>query len=250
VYTFKPVVAPKGILLVFHGTNRNAADYRRYAEPLAKKAGFVVAAALFDEARFSSTAYNRGNVLPGSSPSTWTTRFVPKLVTAVKAREGSLPVYIFGFSAGGQFVSRVAAFESLPGVERIVGGGASTYVLPKLGYYPSGEAAPYGMGRISNVGESELTNYLAKPYSIIVGSEDTDTSDPNLSATDAAMRQGTQRLDRAKKTFAMAQTYAAQRSDTFGWDLSIVDGVGHSASTILRSAELQRALRLPAPADL
>ena len=251
LFTYKPSGTIKGILLVFHGTNRNAAEYRTWAEPLARKAGFVVVAPLFDEARFSSTQYNRGNVLPGTARSTWTTRFVPLLTAAVKAREGtSLPVYMFGFSAGGQFVSRVAAFESLPDVVRIVGGGASTYVLPKLGSYAPGEAAPYGMGMLGNVGEAELTKYLVQPYSIIVGANDTDTSDPNLSSTDAALRQGTDRVDRARKTFALGQTVAAERGTALGWDLFVVPGVAHSASSILRSRELQEAMRLPSPAPL
>lgn len=250
LYTYKPTGTIKGVLLVFHGTNRNAADYRTWAQPLANKAGFVVATLHFDSARFTNTQYNRGNVLPGSSPSTWTTRFVPLLIKAVAAREGTLPVYIFGFSAGGQFVARTAAFESLPNVVRIVGGGASTYVLPKLGSYPNGESAPYGMGMLPSKGQADLTQYLGKPYSIIVGSEDYDTSDPNLSVSDAAMRQGAQRLDRAQKTFALANTVAAQRANMFGWDLYVVPGVGHAASQILRSKELQQAMRLPNPTAL
>lgn len=245
VYTYKPSSTPKGILLVFHGTNANAADYRRYAEPLANKAGWVVATPLFDEARFGNTKYNRGNVLPGSYPNTWTTRFVPKLIEQMTAREGGLPIYIFGFSAGGQFVSRFTALENLPGVVRVVGGGASTYMLPTRS-----EAAPYGLGSLPTVDDPYVTRYLAKPYSIIVGSEDNDTSDPNLSTTDAAMRQGTDRLDRAKKTFAFGQNMAQQRGDAFNWDLFIVPGVGHSSSSILRSKELQQAFRLPNPAPL
>ncbi len=250
VFTYKPAGTIKGILLVFHGTNRNAADYRTWARPLADKAGLVVAAPLFDSERFTSTQYHRGNVLPGSSPGTWSTRFTPLLISAVQAREGNLPVYVFGFSAGGQYVARVAAFETLPQVVRIVSGGASTYVLPKLGSHPNGEAAPYGMGMIYNPGEAELTRYLVKPYSLIVGSEDTSTDDPNLAVSDAAMRQGTQRLDRAQKTFHLAQTVAPDRGVSLTWDLYVVPGVGHSASAILRSAELQKAMRLPSPAPL
>jgi poly(3-hydroxybutyrate) depolymerase len=250
VYTYKPTGTIKGILLVFHGMNRNAADYRNYAKPLADKAGFVVAAPLFDQERFTNQMYNRGNVIPGTTPDTWTTRFTPLLISAVKASEGNLPVYIFGYSAGGQHVARVAAFETLPDVVRIVSGGSSVYVLPKLGKYPDGEAAPYGMGMVYNPGEAELTRYLMKPYSIIVGSEDSDPNATNLATSDAAMRQGIHRLDRAQKTFALAQTVAAERSDLLRWDLYVVPGVGHNASAILRSKELQQAMRLPSPAPL
>src|SRR5574339_565003 len=72
LFTYKPSGTINGILLVFHGTDRNAADYRRWAEPLAKKAGLAVVAPLFDSARCNATQYNRGNLVPGSSRNTWT----------------------------------------------------------------------------------------------------------------------------------------------------------------------------------
>ena len=42
----------------------------------------------------------------------WTVDMVPELVSWARRREGRLdaPYYLFGHSAGGQFLSRVAAF--------------------------------------------------------------------------------------------------------------------------------------------
>jgi poly(3-hydroxybutyrate) depolymerase len=49
-FTYRPVscVTP-GLLLVFHGLNRNADGYRDYAQPIADKRRIIVVAALFEK---------------------------------------------------------------------------------------------------------------------------------------------------------------------------------------------------------
>src|SRR5262245_2787116 len=63
VYTYRPNCPNPALLLVFHGFNRNAHHYRDYARPIADAACMIVAAPLFDKARFPSWAYQRGGIV-------------------------------------------------------------------------------------------------------------------------------------------------------------------------------------------
>ena len=64
VYTYRPeTFEPKLLVLVFHGTLRNAAEYRTWAKPIAVRARALVAAPEFDEKRFASGDYHRGGLV-------------------------------------------------------------------------------------------------------------------------------------------------------------------------------------------
>src|SRR5437868_3876533 len=63
VFTYKPAgYDPKTstLLLVFHGTNRNADEYRDFAKPLGDKLGALVAAPLFPSRTFPNNLYQFG----------------------------------------------------------------------------------------------------------------------------------------------------------------------------------------------
>jgi hypothetical protein len=249
VYTYKPDGAINGILLVYHGTSRTAAHYRDYAIDLADVEGFVVAAPLFDKDRFAVHDYHYGGLLDDSGDlkpaRRWTTRFVKLLADWMQAEEANtaLPYWCWGHSAGGQFLSRVAAFEP-HGAERIVVANASTYVLPLLGRYPEGEAVPYGMGGVYNAAEEheKLRAYLGAPVTIYLGTEDDDPEDSQLTMTVEAQRQGAQRKDRGERTFALGQRQASRLACRLGWELVYAPETGHSTSEMIHSMSVIRAL--------
>lgn len=249
IYTYKPDGAINGILLVYHGTSRTAENYRDYAIDLADIEGFVVAAPLFDKDRFANHDYHFGGLFDASGnlkpASQWTTRFVALLADWVRMEETAptLPYRCWGHSAGGQFLSRVAAFEEIE-VERIVIANASTYVLPLLGSYPDGEAAPYGMGGVySRATEQEkLQAYLTAPVTIYLGTEDDDPDDPELTMTPEAQRQGEQRKDRGERTFALGQDQASALGCTFGWELVYAPQAEHSTSQMIHSLAVLKAM--------
>src|SRR6186997_745961 len=63
VFTYKPDgYDPKTstLLLVFHGTNRNAEDYRNFAKPLGDNLKALVAAPLFPSTTFPNDLYQFG----------------------------------------------------------------------------------------------------------------------------------------------------------------------------------------------
>jgi hypothetical protein len=254
VYTYKPNATIKGILLIYHGTSRTAASFRDYAIDLAELGKFVVAAPLFDKTRFRIRDYHRGGLVDRAGnlkPShQWTTRFVPLLADWVRAQEKTeaLPYWCWGHSAGAQFLSRVAAFEQ-PDARRIVLANASSYVLPLLGRYPDGEAAPYGMGGVYKGHEEQkkLRGYLNMPVTIYLGSRDDDPEDPELSMKPESRRQGAQRRHRGERTFALGQRQAAALDCPFGWQLVYAPEGEHSTWQMIQSQGVLDALGLLNP---
>ena len=64
VFTYRPTGCPlAGLLLVFHGLDRNASTYRDDAGQLADRFCLLVAAPLFNRERFPTWRYQRGGVV-------------------------------------------------------------------------------------------------------------------------------------------------------------------------------------------
>lgn len=233
VFVYRPAgCTPTGILFLFHGINRDAADYRDEGRLLGDRQCLTVMAPLFDRDRFPNWRYQRGGVvrkgrvLPASD---WTVSLIPGLIDWARRLEGNpdLPCILFGHSAGGQFLSRVAAYMS-PDVTRIVIANPSSYVLPSLE-----EAAPYGMGNMFAAadGEERLREYLAKPVTIYLGGNDTDHE--NLHGNAASRRLGANRLERGKTIYRLADELASAKGWPFNWKLVIAPGIDHSSKDML-----------------
>jgi pimeloyl-ACP methyl ester carboxylesterase len=147
--------------------------------------------------------------------------------------------YLFGHSAGGQFLSRVAAYAPPRDARRIVIANPSSWVLPSLS-----ETAPYGLAGAFPAREEQLRlrQYLAAPVTVLLGSNDTGAR--MLLRNEGAMRQGSNRLTRGRNTFNAAKTLAAAKQWTFAWRLVVVPQVGHDTSDLLDSPEAARAFGL------
>ena len=240
VFTYRPPgCTPRSILLVFHGLGRNAAGYRDDAVPLAQRYCMLLAAPLFDEARFPTWRYQRGGIVHDGvvqPPDTWTVAFVPRLVAWVRAREGrpDLPYAMIGHSAGAQFLSRVTAFGG-EGATQAVIANPSTWVRPSLTV-----AAPYGFGGVPDA-EAALRRYLAAPVTVLLGRNDTGSR--NLASSEAAEDQGATRFERGQTIYAEAEQAAKQHGWPFGWRLAVVPGTGHNARAMFASDQAFAALQ-------
>lgn len=253
IHTYAPLREEQGLMLLFHGNSGNAEALRDFAVPLADQLGLVLIAPFFDRKRFPPKSYQRGHITDGRGrlrpAADWTTRLVPGLIDW--AQQGrSLPYWLWGFSAGAQFLSRVAAFQPLPvEPQRYVIVSPSSHVLPRLGRWPQGEAAPYGLGGVATTGVAETRlqrRYLERPVTLCVGGDDREATDPALARSKAARRQGPDRLSRAAKTFDLGAMTALQLGCGFGWDLKIIPHVGHSARDLLAPATAMAIMEPPA----
>jgi len=201
----------------------------------------LVVAPLFDKHNFPSWRYQRGGIVRQNgtvrNPRDWTGRLVPGLVDWARKQEGRPLAYsLIAHSAGGQFLSRVAAFVPTE-AKRIVLANAGTYVFPSLAV-----AAPYGLGKVYSGadGEAQLRRYLEQPLTIYLGEDDDQDDDRNN--TPEARAQGASRHARGLNVFGTGQKLAQTRGWTFNWRLVQLPGVGHDAQKMLAAPQAADAL--------
>jgi len=244
LFTYKPFGYNGGpLLVVFHGVNRNAEDYRDFAIALADRYGLMVVAPLFDEDRFPSSRYQRAGLLDENDnarpPEAWTCAIIPKIVAHVRDLEGDseLPYYLIGHSAGAQFLVRLAAF--MPGdAVRIVAANPGSDLFPdceqKYGYGFGGLP-----GELGN--DDVIRHYLAAPLTFHLGTGDT-TPEHGFDASPEGMRQGASRFERGRGCFETARRIAGERGWDLNWRIVETPGVGHEAARMFAADEAGDAL--------
>lgn len=244
LFTYKPPTYKDGpLLLVFHGVNRNAEDYRNFAITLAERAKAVVIAPLFDRERFPTDRYQRGGLFKAGQlqpPADWTYALVQDLVKEIRRREGrpDQPYILLGHSAGGQFLVRLAAFA--PGeATRIVAANPGSHLFPT-------REAPfgYGFGQLPAELQSDdvIKRYLASPIVLYLGTADIDPADRNLDRSTDAMRQGATRYERGQAVFAAAQALATKKGWPFAWRKVETPGIAHNAAEMFAATEAMEAV--------
>ncbi|HRE82307.1 MAG TPA: alpha/beta fold hydrolase [Opitutaceae bacterium] len=244
LFTYKPPTYKDGpLLLVFHGVNRNAEDYRNFAITLGERAKAVVIAPLFDRERFPSERYQRGGLFKAGKlqpPADWTYALVQDLVKEIRRREGrpDQPYILLGHSAGGQFLVRLAAFA--PGdATRIVAANPGSHLFPT-------REAPfgYGFGQLPAELQSDdvIKRYLAAPIVLYLGTADIDPADRNLDRSPEPMRQGATRYERGQAVFAAAQALAAKNGWSFAWRKVETPGIAHNAAEMFAAGEAMEAV--------
>jgi hypothetical protein len=244
IYTYHARCLSPSQLFMFHGKSRDADAHRDLARRFAKRHCMDVYAPLFDKVHFPGWSYQRGGIVRNKrvlQSEQWTVHYVQALVEWARRHErrSNVPYYLFGHSAGAQFLSRVAAFTLPFDARRIVIANSSSYVLPSLDV-----RAPYGFeGMYGDIeGERQIREYLRLPVTIYLGQEDTGSEDLVMNPT--AMQQGKNRLERGRFVFELARSLAIRRGWTFGWSKVEVPGVGHSIYGMLYAREASQALGL------
>lgn len=241
VFTYRPAgCAPRLLLLVFHGTGRQAAAYRDHATLLADRTCAIVIAPEFDRGRFPRALYQYGGTAR-EAPGHRTIDLVMPLAAWARAAAGgrALPLVLLGHSAGAQFVDRVAAFVAT-GAAGIIIANPSTWVLPSVSV-----AAPYGFGGTASDTDAAVRAYLAQPVTVLLGTEDTGTKE--LAMSPSAMAQGPNRLARGLHVVCMARDMASSHGWPLGWRLAEVPGVGHDAAAMFSSPQALEAVRRAVP---
>lgn len=249
LFAYKPANYAGGpVLLVLHGLGTNAPGYRNYAIPIADQLGMLVIAPLFDRKRFPTWRYQTGGIVRDQRVEGEFTvepearrmgRTFLDIIDAVRAAEGrpDIGYSLIGHSAGGQTLSRFAAFVPHQ-AKHIVIANPSTYLWPSRD-----ERFPYGYGGLPSVlsDDDALRRYLAQPVTVLLGTADVHRG-PDLNVSEGAERQGENRLVRGHNAFRAAQQLAAERGWPFAWRLLEVADVGHSARRMFGSPQAAAAL--------
>ncbi len=232
------------ILLVFHGTDRNARYSRDVMINNANQFGFIIIAPEFTDQHFpTADSYNLGNVfVDGDNPSSsslnpesvWTFSVVDPIFEFMKEKIGSsMTTYdIFGHSAGAQFVHRFLLFKPLAKANRFVAAAAGWYTL-----FNKTIDFPYGTKK-SPAELSSYQNLFNKKVFILVGDQDIDPNSDALRHNEIVDKQGLNRFERAQYFYIKSREEANNLSAAFNWKYYPLKGVDHNFEATSNAAAL------------
>jgi poly(3-hydroxybutyrate) depolymerase len=217
------------VAIVMHGVHRDAKRYRDDWTVLSQKYHFILVVPEFSEADFpGSVGYAQGHTMDEKGQplprNEWTFSYIEPLFDTVKAaaRNQSEHYYLFGHSAGSQFVHRFLYFEPEARVAKAIAANAGWWTLPDPNI-----AFPYGL-RGSGVDDAALKTMLQRPLTVLLGTADTDPEDKNLRKTPQAEAQGPNRFVRGHTFFEAGKRRAEALQVPFGWKLETAPGIAHS----------------------
>jgi len=220
-----------------HGVKRSGERYRNDWLPHAKKHGVILLAPEFSEKNFPGAEfYNYGGAIDSKGhrrpEDQWTFSFLEPIFDQVRTTTGSgvETYYLYGHSAGAQFVHRYLYFKPKARVEKAVAANAGWWTLPDYAI-----KFPYGL-KGSGLDEASVKQTLQAPLVVLLGTADTDPNDPELRRTPEAMAQGPYRLARGKFFHAAAQKEAATLGIPLRWTLAFATDIGHNDSGMAKFA--------------
>jgi pimeloyl-ACP methyl ester carboxylesterase len=246
VYGYKPPTYDHGpLIVVIHGSDRDAENYRNNAITVAERCNAIIVAPLFDPERFTDERYKRGGGVMHDGKlqpkEKWTFAIILRLVAAVREMEGApqLPYYMLGHSGGGQMVAKMAMF--MPGdARRLVAANPGSNVFPDQSI-----PFPYGLGGLPpELSDDEtLRRYCAAPLTLFLGTGDVyqNVSD-GFDFSAAAMKQGPVRLARNHNFFNAMRKLAADHGWPFNWLIVETPDIGHSGAQMFHAPEIEDAL--------
>jgi poly(3-hydroxybutyrate) depolymerase len=223
------------IVFVMHGTERNGETYRDHWAKHAQQNGFLLLVPEFSKHDYPEDAYQFGGV-KNPDVEKWTFSVIEHLFDHVRTSESlaASSYYLYGHSAGAQFVHRYMIFMPKPRVAMAISANAGSYTLP---VYPAwtDPGFPWALDK-SLIGEDQLKSVFARPLVVLLGEDDTDPNHKHLPKSSQALAQGATRLARGKNFYQRAEAQAAKLGTEFKWRLQTVPGVGHSDSGMAKAA--------------
>jgi hypothetical protein len=211
------------ILFFMHGADRKAEHIPRIAADALEKLNILLIVPEFSEELFPKIdSYQYGSVRtkPRELWSFFVNDRIFKFVRRITDTRQS-KYYIWGNSAGAQFVHRQILVGAHEFIQKAFASNAGVYTLPTNGRDPY----PYsikGLGLTS----MELKGVFLLNLFVLLGEEDV-VQDAYFLKSEAAMRQGGNRFQRGKLFYSTAESEARARGLTFNWKLLTFPECGH-----------------------
>lgn len=238
------------ILLVLPGAGRNSDDYRNTWIETARRKNVLVAALGYPEETYDFAAYHMGGVIKNltfvSAPSrergvirlrdedivfdlnpvshTWLFNDFDRVFGVIAQACGSerAGYDIFGHSAGGQILHRLALLFPPSRARRIIAANAGFYTLPDFRAPP-----PTGVKGLG-VTQGTFARAFSRNVTILLGEHDnSDTAGGTMLHTPKIDEQGLGRLTRGRTFYTQCRDMAARLETPFRWGYKVVPNVGH-----------------------
>ncbi|GAA1252005.1 hydrolase [Microbacterium phyllosphaerae] len=226
------------IIVVMHGVERNAADYRNTWTELVRDRDVVVVAPQFSDDEFPDAEnYNLGGLADAEGSNDDDSRvldgaygYIEPLFEDARDRigGGQSGFSMFGHSAGAQFVHRYVEFVPHAPVDVAVAANAGWYTMPDdSARFPFGLDGP-------DAPDFDATAAFGRQLIVLLGTDDVGTK--NLRRDPDASAQGDTRLERGREFFDRSMRAAEQDGVAFRWELHEVPGVDHDQVAMAAAA--------------
>lgn len=233
VYTYRPARCDAKCPMVFsiHGVSRTASNYRDNWELAADRYHLVIVAPEFSKQHWSG--YNEYDVRKEPNREKWAFSVIEHLFDEVG--DGRKEYAIFGHSAGGQFVHRMAFYLPANRASVMAAANPGWYAMPEWRKDKGADPFPYSLVE-TGIGEAEVRQALRRRFFLLLGEKDIDAEHKDLRRTGEAMKQGATRLERGENYFKAVTATAAGLGEKLAWELREVPGVAHQAPPMSRYA--------------
>ncbi len=221
------------VLIAVHGISHRAKQQLRAFKNMAECLGVVILAPLFS--RQSFPAYQRLGVSKKKVP-LFPDQILNSMIEEVGNKTGARTerVFLFGYSAGGQFVHRYAMLQPEK-VYAVAMGAPGWYTFPNPEpTFPRGLRIKSGMRQL----KLEPENFLRVPMAVFVGELDSQRDDSLKKSDMIDVQQGLTRIERARRwTNTMRSTAKIYGYKTF-YEFKILKACGHSFKDCVEQGEL------------
>ncbi|WP_249976304.1 hypothetical protein [Vreelandella olivaria] len=229
-------------VFVLTGIRRNADEYRDAWVEAADQYNFTIVVPRFSPQDYPGVAgYNLGNLTTEDGevnpPEEWSFSVIDALYSDLQ--EGGQTeresYYLFGHSAGCQFVHRMMTFVPESNAQATICSAAGWWTLPD-----TDNEWPYGLANSPvELGQDEQRQLFAHNLLVTVGDEDNDPWHRFLRRSYQAMAQGDHRVERAWGYYKTAEQQATRFDLDFNWVFQTVPEAGHDNAKVASFAAAQ-----------
>jgi len=240
------------ILIVLPGSGRDAVEYRDQLISASTQYGVLILALYYQEEDFPFEAYHLGGIVRTSnlldqvtyvknSNQAWLDergirievdtqsrnwifadfdRVFDLVAQATQSKQTQYDVY--GHSAGGQILHRMALLQPESKAHRIVAANAGFYTLPDLD-----TPLPFGL-QGTGINAQQLGKSFQQRLTLLLGEKDNATEQGGILLRSTTVdQQGLHRFERGQYFLQFARAQADALDQPLNWTLKVVQDVGH-----------------------
>jgi pimeloyl-ACP methyl ester carboxylesterase len=230
------------VIFVLHGAGRNGSEYRDAWVAQSEKYNLLVLTPEYSEKHYPEFwSYNLAGMIQdvnlenetfkiNQNQNSWIFGDFDRIFNKVK---NSLNLEkekynMFGHSAGGQLLHRLAVFYPENKADRILASNSGWYTLPT-----EDEIFPYRLGNIKSEEEVDFSSNLI----VFLGEDDNaDETRGDVRHSPEADEQGLHRLARGKYFYELSKETALKQRVEFNWAFKIISGIGHDYRGMSKAA--------------